>query len=324
MLLKDLAYYKTGGTCEKLHLPSSTDELSSIVRDLQKTNTPYFILGGGTNSLVMDEHWPGAVICFSKMNKASVDRDAINCQAGCENLALTQLSVSHDLEGLAWMHRLPGQIGGTVRMNARCYGGEISQVASSITTVSRKGKVVRYEGGSKVFRGYKDTVFMTNGDIISEVTLKLKKGDRVRVTEQMQFCANDRQSKGQFQYPTCGCVFKNDYSPDVSVPSGMLLQEANVYTLNTDKLEVNPLHGNFVYNKGASSREILEFTLRMRELVYQTFGVWLEYEMEILGAIPPDLKSAVTEQRPPVPNSPKISPLRQRFMAKSKQPKASP
>ncbi|MGE0171812.1 MAG: UDP-N-acetylmuramate dehydrogenase [Oligoflexales bacterium] len=318
MLLKDLAYYKTGGKCDKIHFPTNTDELSATVKELHRSGTPFFLLGGGTNSLVMDDHYRGAVICFNSMNRAKVSNEKLSCQAGCENIEITKLSASHGLEGVAWMHRLPGQIGGTVRMNARCYGGEISQVVKKITTVSRKGEIIHYEGNTSVFRGYKDTVFMANGDIISEVTMQLKKGDKTAIMQQMDFCEKDREGKGQFKYPTCGCVFKNDYRPDVSVPSGLLLQEANVYALNSPTVEVNPLHANFVYNKGASSREILEFTLKMRELVYQTYGVWLEYEMEILGSVPPDLIAALTEQRPSSPKAAKISPLRQKFLAKTK------
>jgi len=35
----------------------------------------------------------------------------------------------------------------------------------------------------------------------------------------------------------------------------------------------------------------------MRDLVWKKFGVWLEYEMEILGSCPEDLKARISERR---------------------------
>ena len=48
------------------------------------------------------------------------------------------------------MYRLPGH-GGTVRMNARCYGGEISQVCSAVTVVTKDGKIKTYDSTEKFF-----------------------------------------------------------------------------------------------------------------------------------------------------------------------------
>jgi uncharacterized protein YdeI (YjbR/CyaY-like superfamily) len=58
-------------------------------------------------------------------------------------------------------------------------------------------------------------------------------------------------------------------------------------------------------------------TLKMRNLVYDEFGVWLAYEMEILGQIPDDLKVAIDEIKTPKPIESKIEPLRRKFHKKS-------
>ena len=63
----------------------------------------------------------------------------------------------------------------------------------------------------------------------------------------------------------------------------MLLDKAGVHKLSNDKVSINPKHANFVFNLNASSDDILDITTKMREAVYKKFGVWLEYEMEILG-----------------------------------------
>jgi UDP-N-acetylmuramate dehydrogenase len=211
------------------------------------------------------------------------------------------------------MNRLPGQIGGTVRMNARCYGGEISQICTKVTVVTADGAVKTY-ADPKVFRGYKDTIFMDNGDIIAGAELTLTPGNKAEIEAKMNFCESDRVAKGQFEWPTCGCVFKNDY--DVGVSSGMLLDHAGGKTLRHGKIEINPHHANFVYNKGGTSRDILEMSFKMREAVFKKFGVWMEYEMEILGDVDDDMKPRLVEARPNQMNEALLAPLRAKMSGK--------
>jgi UDP-N-acetylmuramate dehydrogenase len=313
--LRDYSYYRTGGRCRALYEPRSIEDLARIVTALNATQQAYFVLGGGTNSLVLDEDWPGAVIVFTRMRAIEIDGTRLICEAGADNSDIARAARDAGLEGLAWMYRLPGQIGGTVRMNARCYGGEISQVASEVAAVLPDGRMQHYLASDGIFKGYKDTVFMDNKAVVARVVLQLRPGDRTQIEEQMQFCETDRVNKGQFLFPTCGCVFKNDYS--VGIPSGMLLDRAGAHQLSLEQVAINPKHANFVYNKGATSRDILEMTLQMRELVYREFGVWLEYEMEILGKLPPDLALRVAEQRPAQPREDRLAALRATFQRRT-------
>jgi UDP-N-acetylmuramate dehydrogenase len=312
--LRDLAYYRTGGRCQALYEPKTLDDLSRIVKALHATQQKYFVLGGGTNSLVLDEDWPGAVIVFRRMKAIEVRGTSLHVEAGADNTDVAKAALEAKLDGIAWMNRLPGQIGGTVRMNARCYGGEISQVVTEVHAVLPDGTIKIYTSADGIFRGYKDTLFMDNGAIVAAAVLQLTEGVRGSIETRMDFYEQDRIKKGQFAYPTCGCVFKNDYS--VGVPSGMLLDKAGAHHLSKTNVALNPQHANFVYNKGAGSRDIIELTLAMRELVYQTYGVWMEYEMEILGALPIDLQERLLEKKPQRFKEEKLEPLRALFQGR--------
>ena len=314
MKLRDIAYYKTGGHCRALYEPKNTEDLGRIVQALQATSQKYFVLGGGTNSLVLDDDWPGAVITFRRMKAIEVQGQSIYAEAGAENSAVAEAALAAGLDGAAWLFRLPGQIGGTVRMNARCYGGEISQIATEVHTVQSDGSSKVYHAEDQVFRGYKDTIFMHNNAIVTATLLQLKTGVKGSIETRMKYYEDDRRGKGQFNFPTCGCVFKNDY--DIGIPSGLLLDKAGVHKLNRPRVAVNPKHANFVYNLGAGSREILEFTFAMRALVFAEFGVWLEYEMEILGQLPADLLLKWQEKRAHRPHSEKITELKKIFQTK--------
>jgi UDP-N-acetylmuramate dehydrogenase len=313
-LLKDFAYYGTGGPCDVLYAPADVAELAAVVAEVNRRRQPLCLLGAGTNSLVMDDEFHGAFLVFRNLQDLRRDGVRLTAGAGVENTLLSQTALRSGLTGAAWMNRLPGQLGGTVRMNARCYGGEISQIVTRVTAVARDGTVRVYDDLGLVFRGYKDTLFMTNGDLIADVELTLAPGDAAAIAQteaQMRFCASDREGKGQFEHPSCGCVFKNDYG--VGVPSGMLLEAAGVKALKHGGAEVSPYHANFVYNKGATSRAILELTLMMRERVFKMFGAWLEYEMEILGTMPADLAGAVNERRAHALRAEAIRPLKEKM-----------
>ena len=313
MLLKELAYYKTGGKADHIKTPSSTAEVALILKKLHQEGGRYFFLGSGSNSLVMDEAYGGSVISFHKLNHLQVEGDKILVGAGCLNTDLAKAAYDHGLAGLSWLYRLPGQLGATTRMNARCYGGEISEVVVSVEVVTREGEVVVYKNEG-IFKGYKDTSFMTSGEAITQVTFQAHKGDPKEIWQKMQACEKDRLSKNQFDYPSCGCVFKNHH--EIGVPSGMLLQAAGAKKMSTKTLLVNPHHANFVFNKGATSREILELTLKMRDAVYEEFGVFMAYEMEMLGDVPQDLKDQLAAQKPHKLKRDKLAPLIEAFASR--------
>lgn len=299
--LSELSYFATGGNARHLACPQSSQDLQAALAQCKQDGLISFFLGGGSNSLVMDRDWPGMVISFHQLKHLRIDASTgiVVAGAGVENSRLTEAVWQAGLCGLAWMHRLPGQIGGTTRMNARCYGGEISQNVKRVRTVDVNGELKDYDvDKTRVFRGYKDTYFMDQKEAIAEVELHLTpaQGDQLaQARQQMEFCQNDRTAKLQFEHPTCGCVFKNDYS--VGIASGFLLEHAGGKALSRPGATINPKHANFVFNQGGGSDTLLELTFDMRELVYAEFGVWLEYEMEILGQLSPEQKARFSEQR---------------------------
>ncbi len=302
--LKDYSYFATGGGCSEFFAPKTTLELAQIIEKLSEEDKPYFLLGGGTNSLVSDEPWPHAVISFHELSHLKVVQNTIQAGAGATNSAISTLAKEHGLLGAHWMFRLPGQIGATCRMNARCYGGEISEIVSHIVVVTPAGEILRYgpdEGVRQKFISYKNTDFMTSGEIIAEIEITLTKGgDPLAIAEKMQAIEDDRNGKHQFSFPSCGCVFKNDYRPEVSVPSGLLLDLAGAMGVKEGKAEISPYHCNFIFNKGAGSRDIVLLCDRMRELVYSKFGVWLDFEMELLGKFPKDLEEILAKKKAPM------------------------
>jgi UDP-N-acetylmuramate dehydrogenase len=312
MKLSEISYYQTGGTCDLLASPGSVQELADLMSRIHKDQTPYFLLGAGSNSLVMDDHWPGIVVTFDQLKRLTTIDHQVTAEAGASNTQLAEHCLASGLSGAEWMYYLPGQLGATVRMNARCYGGEISGIVKAVTTVTQDAQIRQYDNKG-IFLGYKDTIFMTNREVVASVVLTLKPGEPEEIQKRMDACRKDREQKHQFAHPSCGCVFKNDYT--AGVPSGLLLDKAGAREFSTDQVQISPWHANFVFNRGASARQILETALNMREAVYERFGVWLAFEMEILGSVPKDLNTRLLESREPQLHESEIAPLRTLFLS---------
>ena len=310
MRLRDQSYFATGGSCQHFFEPLDVGELADGLSWFNQLKIPYWVLGAGSNSLVCDEFWPGAVVSLSKFTWFwELDENRFFIGAGMENSEVVRKLALAGYSGLEWMNGLPGLIGGTARMNARCYGGEISQVTQKVHVVTKKGEV-QVLSGKDVFFGYKDTKMMHRGDLVTGIEVELKPGWNSKHQEKADFCLSDRKSKDQFIWPTCGCVFKNNYDPSVSVSSGMLLELAGCKGMRVGKAEVSSKHANFIFNRGASSNEILDLSFKMQDRVWEEFGVWLHYEMELLGKPDPSGQSRFLLRKQGLPTQTQQSKLK--------------
>lgn len=319
--LSELSYFKTGGFCKTLYQPESKKELGEALRKISRDKTPYFFLGLGSNSLVSDRDWKGAVINLNKMKRLEKKQEGLLlAEAGVENSTFAEFALSHMLGGASWMYGLPGCLGATARMNARCYGGEISEIVTKITSFTSNGieKVYQSQKGQKdVFRAYKDTIFMDNKELIAELEISLSPSDSASIKEKMISCFEDRKSKGQYLHPSCGCVFKNDYRKEVSVPSGLLIDFCGLKGKTLGGARISPNHANFTLNENkASSSDILKLSFLVRETVWEKLGVWLEYEMETLGHFSAEDSKRLLEKREENFNHEALQKLRDQFQKK--------
>lgn len=318
--LSQLSYYKTGGLCRTIFFPKTVEDVSKAIKAIKG---PCFILGFGSNSLVLDQEWEGAVLCLKEMNSLErVDEKTIRVGAGAINSDVSEFALKESLGGLGWMYGLPGFFGATVRMNARCYGGEISQVVTKVVTVDRSGAIKTYNnipGHKDIFEAYKKTIFMENHEVVAAVEVILEPSSSSEIKNKMISCHQDRVGKGQYLKPSCGCVFKNNYNPEVSVPSGLLIDYCQLRGAKKGGAMVSLQHANFISNENeAKSSDILQLSLEVREKVWGETGVWLEYEMEVLGQLPSSLKERFLEKRKPQYNISVLEKLRKKFQSRTK------
>ncbi len=271
--------FRIGGVADIFVTPQSTEDIENIIRVAEETNTPYYIIGNGSNLLVKDEGIRGIVVqIYKKYSDIFVNDDEIVVQSGALLSAVAKKAMENSLTGFEFASGIPGTIGGGVCMNAGAYGGEIKDVLISCK-VLKDGKVIELNNEQAGFE-YRNSRIMNEKMIVLEAVLKLKKGNRDEISAKMKELNSQRNMKQPVELPSAGSTFKR--------PEGYfaakLIDDSGLRGFSVGKAQVSPKHCGFVVNNGgATAKEVLELIEKVTEIVYDKFGVKLETEVRIIG-----------------------------------------
>ncbi len=279
--LADYTYYQIGGVARDVYFPESCGDFRDAVNALEHDAVPYFILGGGTNVLVGDGYWDGAVIVTTSMNKTVAGDDRLVSGAGILSSDAAEIALEHGKTGLEFLYRLPGTIGGAIAGNARFDDTNISDVLIALTAVHPAYGMRHFEASELDF-SYKFNRIAREGWYICEADMAWRDGDRVSIQERMDTIGKFRDDRHHFDYPSCGCIFKNDHAANIQ--AGRLLDSLGLKGMREGGAEVAPFHANFIINTGgASARDVLTLIERIERIVREKTGITLEREVRTCG-----------------------------------------
>jgi UDP-N-acetylmuramate dehydrogenase len=276
-------YYGIGGTAAYFARPQCLADVRACLEWARRKRVPVAVLGSGSNSLFADGVFDGLVISVSQLTTCYWEtEDTLYAEAGVTNTEIAEVCLNAERAGAAWMYRMPGQLGATVRMNARCYGGEISQIATQIFTIDVHGQL-HIHTGAEVFQGYKKTLLMEGPEIVVAARLHFpNRAPRNELLTFMENCESDRHRKHHFDHPSCGSTFKNNYS--VGRPSGQIFDSCGLKGTRRGQSEVSQFHANFVWNLGhATASDMLGLASHMRERAQTLCQADLELEVQPIG-----------------------------------------
>jgi UDP-N-acetylmuramate dehydrogenase len=143
-------------------------------------------------------------------------------------------------------------------------------------------------------------VFKHQSDIILRVYLRLKKTEDVSGMKQAMdnlMYRNKTQPQG---YASIGCIFKNveyriwnlesrkidlpdEFIKKGKVSAGWLIDQSGMKGVRVGNAQVSERHGNFIVNLGgATAQDVLSLIEQVKEKVYDTTGVEIEEEIQII------------------------------------------
>ena len=278
--MKQHTTFKIGGPADYFLVPETGEEVGEIIKICRKTDTPYFILGNGSNLLVGDGGYRGTVIqVYRNMSAVTVEGTTITAQAGALLSAVAAAAKNASLTGFEFAGGIPGTVGGAAVMNAGAYGGEMKDVLVEVTVMDAEGKIFAIPA-EKLELGYRTSVIKKAGYIVLEAKIRLKEGDQEAIRERMKELTIQRTTKQPLEYPSAGSTFKR---PE-GYFAGKLVMDSGLRGYQVGGARVSEKHCGFVINAGdATAKDVRTLMDNVRDIVYEKYGVTLEPEVKFLG-----------------------------------------
>lgn len=269
--------FRIGGICPVLVKPNGTPCLCELVKAFNSHGEDYKIMGKGSNLLISDKGVSFPVITLSDMGEIRFEGEKAHCGSGAALISVCREAAEKALGGLEFAYGIPGSLGGAVYMNAGAYGGEMKDIVKSVTYLDDTGKIRRADS-SKLDFSYRHSFFSGKKYIITDVEIKLQKGDKQLINAKMRELMEKRREKQPLEYPSAGSTFKRpegDYA-------GRLIEAAGLKGFSVGDAQVSEKHCGFVVNKGnAAFNDVKSVIENVKEKVKETSGIDLECEVII-------------------------------------------
>lgn len=268
---------KVGGPADYYMEPADKADVIQLVRYLRQQGFPYLVLGRGSNLLVSDEGYRGAVICMEEgLSNVSRQGELVVAEAGAKVSKFVEFCIQQELAGVEMLAGIPGTVGGAVVMNAGAHGGEISDYLVDVE-VLRGEEVQRVKKADAQF-AYRTSAFAQ--DVVLEASFKLPKGNRDELIKRRSEFLRERNLKQPTNLPNTGSMFKNPRGNFAA----KLIEQAGLKGKRVGDAQISEKHANFIVNLGnARASDIMTLLDLAQRTVYQNTGILLELEVKLVG-----------------------------------------
>ena len=255
--------FRIGGPAPLFIEPFDVPSLRFTLSVLKADAVPYFVLGGGSNIVVSDKGFEGAVVSMSALCDIEAAGECVACGAGASVSSVVSFCTEHTLSRLETFAGLPGSTGGAIYMNARCFDVSVSDVLSEVRYIddsTLEEKTYRFNAADW---DYKISPFQNTQRIVTRAVFKTKK------------LSEDKKNEIEARCKTCVAFGK---------PSGKIIDEAGLKGMRSGGAQIAPWHGNFIVNTGgATAEDVRALVDRIVEIVRQKTGFTLECEILFCG-----------------------------------------
>ena len=270
--------FKIGGPADIFIIPNSKE---SLIEQISKLDMPIKFLGSGTNILISDEGFRGAVIKTTNINNIELlDNNILYAEAGA-NLASTAMYASDlGFYGFAFAAGIPGTVGGAVCMNSGAFGSEISEILISCD-VLLDGVVHTFSCADMQY-GYRKSIIQKNQAAVLSACFQLREGDKAYIKSEIEKNNTWRRESQPVSALSAGSTFKRA----TGHYTGKLIEDSGLKGFCIGDAYVSQKHAGFIINKGnATAKDVYNLIQHIIETVYNKFGVKLEPEIQFWGNI---------------------------------------
>jgi len=303
--MADHTTFKIGGPMDAFIEAHSPEGLLKALSGARKLNVPCFLLGGGSNLLVSDNGIPGIVIKNKYKNISLLDQQGVSYMlpelspsdnadsaflfigSGTKLADLVTYSCENGLTGCEFLAGIPGTIGGAVYGNAGAYGKGIGDITVFAKLINSSNSIFTVDRNYFNF-SYRTSKLKATGETLVSVVVKLSKGDRAKVTAEVNKIIAERHQKHPPETIGCAGSFFKNVSPlnpkSRKIAAGYFLEIAGAKEMKCGGAEVYSKHANFIINPGnAKASEVRQLATALKSKVLERFGILLEEEVLFIG-----------------------------------------
>jgi UDP-N-acetylmuramate dehydrogenase len=282
---------RVGGPAAALVRAESPRDLAWVADVCSSQRRPWLILGRGSNLLVADEGWMGAVVTLGRGFRGLAEPSP-DGRPGAGGAALVVAGAAEPmpaaaakaaqlgLAGLAFGVAIPGTLGGAVKMNAGAHNGQLSDVLAWAEGV-RLGDEARVQRWSpeELEMGYRETALPRDA-VVTRAGLWLRPADGETLATDMAEMRQWRRDHQPLNEPSCGSVFRNPQGES----AGRLVETAGMKGHRVGRARVSELHANFITTEpGATAAQVWQVIADTRRAVAARHGVELQTEVVVAG-----------------------------------------
>jgi UDP-N-acetylmuramate dehydrogenase len=271
----------TGGPAAAFARPSTLAELEQALTWAAGRGLTVATVGLGSNLLAADEGVDALVLKLAgDLAAVRVDGTTLVAGGGATNAVCLHQARAAGLGGFEFACAIPGTAGGGVRMNAGAYGSDWSEILVRACIATAGGD--SWLSAEELGLSYRHSE-LRPGQVVAEVEYRLtpRPPEEIRLT--VRELIAQRKATQPTNKRTFGSVFKN---PDHQLGAGRMLEACGLKGHTIGGAMISPMHANFIENAGgATTADALALLAESRRRAREQFGVELEHEVQLLGAI---------------------------------------
>jgi len=273
----EMTWFRTGGKAKIFIIVENEDELEILINTLHGYN--YFIMGVGSNLLIRDQGYNGAIIKLGKgFNEIKIEEDLIHVGSSILDINLSKFAKINSIKNFEFFSGIPGTIGGAVKMNSGCFGFETKDILKKIKYFDIKGNKNEINA-DKLNLKYRSSN-LKDTDIITSAKFEKNNGEIQIIENKINSIKFEREIKQPLKEITSGSTFKNP--PNFFAAE--LIDKAGCRGLEVGDAAVSLKHSNFLINKGnATAADIEQLGKKIIDKVFNKFNILLDWEIKVIG-----------------------------------------
>lgn len=278
--LSALSWWRIGGRADLVLRPASTAQLAAVQGWFYQRGIRPVVIGLTTNLLFDDAGLRAPCIQIgTRMADNRIHGASLQAQAGAWVPGLARQLMKAGLGGAEHICGIPGTLGGLICMNGGSQRKGIGSNVVSVESVDRTGAIHDTPAAACDF-AYRQSVFQTNGHIITGARLHFAPRPRDQIRSEMRTILADRRRKFPRKEPNCGSVFKSNPAMYAEIgPPGAAIERLGFKGQRLGGALVSPLHANFIVNAGgATARDVLTLIARIGDAVEAATGYRMQAE----------------------------------------------